>query len=794
MIGIVAVSHSPKLAEAAKELALQMTGQNPPNIQLAAGTASGEFGTDAMAVAESIGAADSGEGVVIISDLGSAVLSAEMACEFVFDVEVRVVAAPFVEGLLAAAVAASGGKSLDEVVSAARSALNGKIEQLADEPAEQKPAEKAEEADARASVKLINPMGLHARPAAALARLVNDLGSCIKISTATGRSADTDSPLSIAGLGTVGGDEISIEGFGEDAAADVERVRELLASGFGEVAEPASESETNAPQTAGISAGRVVGPVATMAVTNKPPAQGEKVPEAQRQGELQRALDSLEQTAEQLNQQAKTADPTAKDILQATAQLVCDGAVRSRVSQLINDSGATAEQAVWDAFSEVVIRFDSAGGKLAERACDVRDIRARVVARLEGRELAGIPTSDKPFILVARDLAPADAAQIDPKTCLGLVLGECGPTSHTAILARALGIPAVMNSGYAELHDGQRVLIDGSTGDLVVEPTDEQAEGARTAPEMSASIDFSGPGATADGVPITLAANIGWPQDVPVALANNAEGSGLFRTEFCFLNRSDAPSVSEQEAQYAQVLRGFEGKKVVIRTLDAGSDKPLPFVTIPGEENPALGVRGYRTSWRSPQILEDQLRAIANAAAQTGNSPWVMAPMIATVEEADEFAKLARSYGLKTVGVMVETPAAALCADELFEVVDFVSIGTNDLTQYTMAADRHSGELAHLGTPWQPAVLKLIAMIGKAGSRTGKSVGVCGEAASDPLLAGVLVGLGVTSLSMAPQAIGRVGTALAKYSLESCRKAAQLALATSAPDAAKAAAEIALQA
>ena len=171
-----------------------------------------------------------------------------------------------------------------------------------------------------------------------------------------------------------------------------------------------------------------------------------------------------------------------------------------------------------------------------------------------------------------------------------------------------------------------------------------------------------------------------------------------------------------------------------------------------------------------------------------------MAPMIATVEEADEFVKLARSYGLKTVGVMVETPAAALCADELFEVVDFVSIGTNDLTQYTMAADRHSGELAHLGTPWQPAVLKLIAMIGKAGSRTGKSVGVCGEAASDPLLAGVLVGLGVTSLSMAPQAIARVGTALAKYSLESCRKAAQLALATSAPDAAKAAAKIALQA
>ena len=193
-----------------------MTGQNPPNIQLAAGTASGEFGTDAMAVAESIGAADSGEGVVIISDLGSAVLSAEMACEFVFDVEVRVVAAPFVEGLLAAAVAASGGKNLDEVASAARSALNGKIEQLDDEPAEQKPAEKAEEADARASVKLINPMGLHARPAAALARLVNDLGSCIKISTATGRSADADSPLSVAGLGTVGGDEISIEGFGEE--------------------------------------------------------------------------------------------------------------------------------------------------------------------------------------------------------------------------------------------------------------------------------------------------------------------------------------------------------------------------------------------------------------------------------------------------------------------------------------------------------------------------------------------------------------------------------------------------
>jgi phosphotransferase system enzyme I (PtsI) len=259
---------------------------------------------------------------------------------------------------------------------------------------------------------------------------------------------------------------------------------------------------------------------------------------------------------------------------------------------------------------------------------------------------------------------------------------------------------------------------------------------------------------------------------------------GLFRTELCFLNRADEPSAEEQTAIYGDVLAPFKDRYVVVRTLDAGSDKPVAFATHEGEENPALGVRGLRLSFGNPDLLVRQLDGIAAAAEATGTETWVMAPMVATVAEAEAFADLVRARGLRP-GVMVEVPSAALLAHRMLEVVDFLSIGTNDLTQYTMAADRMATDLAHLTDAWQPAVLQLIAITAEAGRQAGKPVGVCGEAAADPLLACVLVGLGITSLSMASAAVRPVGARLASAGMDLLEDAAEAALAASDPMAAR---------
>jgi phosphoenolpyruvate-protein kinase (PTS system EI component) len=280
---------------------------------------------------------------------------------------------------------------------------------------------------------------------------------------------------------------------------------------------------------------------------------------------------------------------------------------------------------------------------------------------------------------------------------------------------------------------------------------------------------------------VPLLTNVGSGPDALAAAGTASEGVGLLRTELLFLERTIRPAVDEQARIYAAVLAAFGERPVVVRTLDAGSDKPLAFLPLAEEDNPALGVRGLRTAAAHPGVLDEQLAALAMAAAATGRTPSVMAPMVSTVGEAAAFAENARRHGLGRVGVMVEVPSAALRAAELFEVVDFVSIGTNDLGQYVMAADRASGPLGHLLDPWQPALLDLVAMVGEAGRAAGKPVGVCGEAAADPLLATVLVGLGATSLSTAPAARPHVHAALAAASMDLCRERA--AAARSAPGA-----------
>jgi phosphoenolpyruvate-protein phosphotransferase (PTS system enzyme I) len=413
-----------------------------------------------------------------------------------------------------------------------------------------------------------------------------------------------------------------------------------------------------------------------------------------------------------------------------------------------------------------------------------------VTARLVGEPEPGVPVPDRPSVLVAEDLAPADTAGLDAATVVALVTEKGGPTSHTAIIARQLGIPCVVGvAGLLELRDGTPVLVDGTTGEVQLEPDPQaataQVEASRAARE--ALERWSGPGRTSDGTPVKLLANVADGASAASAGAGPVEGVGLFRTELCFLNRKDEPSVEEQADIYSAVLAPFgDDRYVVVRTLDAGSDKPIAFATLEGEENPALGVRGLRLSIGNPGLMERQLAGIAAAAERTGTETWVMAPMVATVAEAAEFATQVRAHGLKA-GVMVEIPSAALLAPKMLEVVDFLSIGTNDLTQYTMAADRMATDLAHLTDSWQPAVLQLIAITAEAGKQAGKPVGVCGEAAADPVLATALVGMGITSLSMALAAVRAVGAQLADVSMDTCEHAAEAALAAADPMAARAA-------
>jgi phosphotransferase system enzyme I (PtsI) len=333
------------------------------------------------------------------------------------------------------------------------------------------------------------------------------------------------------------------------------------------------------------------------------------------------------------------------------------------------------------------------------------------------------------------------------------------------------------------------VLVDGTRGTVTVSPDHAAAGEAVAAAQREAqrAAHWSGPGATADGHAVSVLANVQDGAAARAAMQTPAEGVGLFRTELCFLNSETEPTVEQQAKIYSEVLEAFPGRKVVIRTLDAGSDKPLKFAGHAEEANPALGVRGIRIATGNPALLEHQLAAIAAAAERTGSAPWVMAPMIATPDEAKDFAGKVRAHGL-TPGVMIEVPAAALLADRILEHVEFLSIGTNDLAQYTMAADRMSADLATLTDPWQPGVLALIGITGRAGAAAGKPVGVCGEAAADPILACVLVGLGVTSLSAAAAAVTAVGAKLASVTSQQCRDAAEAVLATSSAADARAAA------
>ncbi|MFF5084367.1 phosphoenolpyruvate--protein phosphotransferase [Actinoplanes sp. NPDC000266] len=789
MVGLVAVCHSRPLARAAAELATEMTKGRPLRVEIAAGLDEETYGTDAVAIMEAVAAADDGDGVVVLMDLGSAVLSAETALELLDDaLRERVVLCPgpLVEGLVAAAVAAASGAGREEVAAEAAEGLAGKEAHLG--VVSQDQIMGGTSVGPSAKVQVNEPHGLHARPAARLVGLVRSFDARVEVRNATTGSAwvPAESLSKVATLGVLQGQELEVRASGAQAREAVERVVALVGSGSGlstglelstggprdlgfggqtgagggPLGRAGSSPSWGEPQRAGAaSPGVAIGPSAQLRVAPLDvPSAPSLGPDPERR-RLDQALDEARRVI------AGLPGPIFDAHLMLLDDLVPEA--RARI-----DQGLPAPQAWNQAVSTIAADFDALTDPyLRGRAADVRAVGQQVL-----RVLLDAPATTATIdgVLIAADLTPAEAATLDPARTVGVLLAAGSPTSHAAILTRTRGIPAVVGAGpqILEIPDGTLIAFDGGSGEVVVAPSDSvldsfraHAADLRTRREAARS-RAAEPAVTADGVPVAVGANIGSVEEARAAAAHGADLAGLVRTEFLFLDRTQAPDVDEQVAVYRAVAEALDGRRVTLRTLDAGSDKPLPYLPAPAEANPFLGVRGLRLSLAHPAVFAEQLLAIARVAREAPVS--VMFPMVTTVDELRRARVMLDEAVARTgpgrpdvlgVGMMVEVPAAALRAAEFIPYVDFFSVGTNDLTQYTLAAERGNTALMSLTAGLDPAVALLIDGLCRAAADR-VPVAVCGELAADERAVPRLLASGVRQLSVAPALIPLVKQAV----------------------------------
>lgn len=817
MIGIVIVSHSERLARGAKELAGQMTqGKVPMEIAGGIDDPANPIGTDPMKVLAAIEAvhAAGAEGVLVLMDLGSALMSAETALDFLPDgvkAGVRLCAAPLVEGAVSAAVQASTGASLDAVAAEALTALAAKQQQLSaisghPPPAAEVSAAQATGADAVETRLIIrNRIGLHARPAARFVATAAKFQSVITVFKGA-RSASARSVNQLATLAALQGDEIRVRAVGPDAKAAIAAIEILTAQNFGANDGAISEAPLPAvaaaaevknglvfgvPASAGVAVGRahlhtpVLPKIATRKVDD---------PEA----EITRLAGALNRARKEIGiLGAKTGSAGVEGqttIFDFQRLILEDPDLVQKAQKTIRKARINAE-AAWlgviqttrDAYRSLVNAYMQA------RAADVIDAGNRVFTQLGGKPKTSL-FLEVPAVIVAHDLLPSEVVQLDPQKVLGIVTAKGGNNSHAAILARSLGIPAVVGAGsaVASVMQGTVIALDGDTGRIWLSP-DETVLGQleiRRAQwlEKQQRLRKEGhkPAVTTDGITIHVTANIGGPRDASQAFKLGAEGAGLFRTEFLFQQRGTAPTEDEQYAAYVSAAKAMQGRPVIIRTLDVGGDKALSYAVVPDEGNPFLGLRGIRFCLAHPDLFRTQLRALLRAAREENIK--IMFPMVAQLAELkaarallEEAAKQLGDEGIACdrpveTGIMIEVPAAVAMADRLAKEADFLSIGTNDLTQYVMAADRGNAAVAPLCDGFHPAVLRMVRTAVEAGHRAGIPVGMCGELAANPDAAPLLIGLGLDELSMNAHCVPEVKAAIRNLSAVKCRKLAAKAL------------------
>lgn len=799
-VGVVVVSHSRALAKAAVSLAAEMVHGQPMRIAIAAGLDDTTFGTDAVQIKAAIERVDSAAGVVVLMDLGSAVLSAELALDLLGNgTRDRVVLcpAPLVEGLVVAAVAAAGGASREEVAAEASAALLGKTAHLAPLSPDISTAT-VHGAAATATLTVGNAHGLHARPAARLVAEVRRLDATVTIrNVTTGSAAVPANSLSrVATLGALQGHVVEIAATGRQAKSAIDHLVSLAERHFDEPAEIATPVAAPADHDAlsagpfGASSGIGIGParqLTTAAPFVAETAAGPPTSEWRALiGAVAETRRGIERTRVAAARELRASDAEIFDahlMLLADAELL--GAAKDRVS-----AGASAGAAWLATVGEVETQWlQLSDPYLRGRAADLRAVADQVLQSLAGGDDAACVVDG---VLIAHDLTPAQAAALDPVRVRGVVLAGGSPTSHASILIRAHGIPAVVSAGahVLDIADDTTVVVDGTSGRIVVGPsgeelTDFEAQAdALTEQRAVEARDAARPALSQDGVAVEVAANLGSVDDAATAARAGADSAGLIRTELLFLGRNEPPSVDEQERDYRAMAEAFGGRPITIRTLDVGGDKSLPYLHQAPEANPYLGCRGIRFMLARTALLADQLSAICRAARTTPVN--VMFPMVSTVDELLRaraiLGEAAGPAGLPSglrVGIMVEVPAAALKIEAFLPHVDFVSIGTNDLTQYTLAAERGNPAVAALADPLDPAVLRLIAEVGRAAAPCNVPVSVCGEMGADPAAIPLLLGLSVTELSVSPHAVPRVKAAVRRLDKRACERLADRALKAS---------------
>ena len=639
--------------------------------------------------------------------------------------------------------------------------------------------------------KIVGSAGMHARPATVFADLAGQFESDIRVQYGT-KIANGKSMAAILKLGTPGGQTIRIIACGPDAEPALKALKEAVDSGLGDV-EETREAITEADKWVPVSGGHAltgvsaspgiaIGPVYQFQTTHILVEDKPQDPESEKLA-LKRAIAAAnEQITDIYDQVSKQSGKGQAAIFRAHLALLNDAEIFQEVSTHVE----TGHSAAW-AWQHAIERRSMElkqieNERLAERAADLHDIGQRVLRLLAGAEHGAPRLPDHAVILVADDLTPSDTAQLDPKRILGLCTASGGPTAHTAIIARSLDIPCVVGAGAAVLEvDSERTcILDGSAGKLYIEPNAEDVESAKRFQVDLASrrneeyATRYEPAVFTDGHRVEVVGNIGKAAEATAAVEAGAEGIGLMRTEFLFLERDTPPSEDEQYEAYSEMTRALNGLPLILRTLDIGGDKIASYISLAKEENPFLGVRGIRLCLRQPGIFLPQLRAIYRAS--TTGPIKIMFPMISTLEELHEAKQVAeqvrQELGVPPVeiGIMVEVPSTVLMAAEFAKHVDFFSVGTNDLTQYTLAMDRMHAALAKNVDGLHPAILRMIDMTVRAAKGAGKWVGVCGGVAGDPLGAAILSGLGVAELSMSLPSIAAVKSSLRKIKLADAEK------------------------
>jgi multiphosphoryl transfer protein len=795
-VAIVAVSHSAELAAGVAELAAQMA---PDVTIIGVGGSDGGLGTSFDAISNALQRADSGAGIVVLYDLGSARLSTESAIEFLdpqLAEQIDIVDAPLVEGAIAAAVEAESGADRAAVTAAARSAAGAGPagEGTADDGiAGAAGAEEGGEAGARAtaqaatpeltrSVRLRNKLGLHARPVAELIRQVASLDAQVRIGRSGNPATDLRSLLGVVSLALRGGETAELSASGPDASTALDRVEALIETGFGEEdastsgpgsARPADSAPSRLPRPAGPGSGpgrtgpgagpaaqapargapgRAIGPAVRVTVPDVPARPGSGA--------------DRERTRLHAALEAATRRLAAGDAMsRAHAVLVADPQLRTKAERGLAD-GLAAEPAWWHAVTMLAEQLAASPDELvAARAADVREAGAVVLTEL-GEVVDRIPPASalRGAVLVADELGPGEVARAVERGAVAIALSRGSPTAHAVLVGRNLGVPMVLGAGQdlENLRPGALLDVDGTAGTVQADPPDlaERQQSVAAAAERSArERELAAAPVQYRGRPIRVAANIGSMAEARAAVAAGADGVGLLRTELLML---DLPQLPDEDAQTAQLTEIFEvlgERPVTVRVLDVGGDKPMRALALDPQHNGFLGVRGLRWLLRHPDVLHTQLRAICRAAV--GHHVEVMAPMVTVAAEAIAFreavgqaADSLAAGGIAytqpdRVGVMIEVPAAALATDEIGAEVDFVSVGTNDLVAYTMAADRAEPDVAALADPSATAVWRLLEQVCAGAARSNADVSVCGELAADDRYAPRLVDLGVTELSMA---------------------------------------------